>query len=229
MARRQPCGRRVGPIRFLHIPKAGSVIAPWIWAYACEGLTREGPLTLKGARRHSGETTTDLAWMRNASCPCIHLDHPGDEVALAMARMFHHEPIRSDSAAAAAIGLFREPVSLATSAFDYDRRTRKLARKMHNETLQALPPITAAPGARRRCAWPQHTLCTDLQLRLEWLYTFMRLPKFRHGSTKMLNGRMRDDASYNVTPPSLHTALRTVGRMRFVGLTECFNESAWLF
>lgn len=45
----------------------------------------------------------------------------------------------------------------------------------------------------------------------------------------MLNGAYTNDAHFNATEERLATAMRRLTSLLFVGLTECFNESTWLF
>jgi hypothetical protein len=160
-----------------------------------------------------------MSWTTHADCPCLYLEDSRDVAGAEILAMYHHDPVGSDAQAPASAGLWRNPAQLTISAFDYDARIRRRAIGSHS---QALP-------AGRRCAWPQHERCSPAELRLEHLSAFARHPEFRHGSLKMLTGARRNDAHFNATDERLAAALRRLGSMLFVGLTECYNESTWLF
>lgn len=130
------CGRRNGPIAYLHIPKAGSVFAPWVWAYACRGLDRGDALTLRGTSE-SGIVTTNMSWAAHADCPCLYLEDSGGVASVELMAMYHHEPVSSDAQARASAGLSRNPTQLAICAFDYDARMRRRAISRHSKGVLA--------------------------------------------------------------------------------------------
>ena len=122
-------------------------------------------------------------------------------------RAYHHEPLVHDWDVRAAAGLFRAPAARIVSAFNYNLH----AASMDAGNWSAMKAAVSASTSR------------SAQLR-----SFAAWPGIAHITTKMLLGR----APSEMIPSSvldMEAALDRLHHMAFVGLTECFNESAVLF
>lgn len=222
------CPRRQGALSLFHIPKAASVFAEWVWAYGCpwaDPTSLELRMSLNKPLGRDPDPTssnyshvTNLSWVDTTACPCL---------AGSAAEMYHHLPISSDAQASLSVGLFRRPMARLVSAFHYGMHVHRMS-PGKNHAKQVVAVVTA--GARAACA-RRPDGCDPTQARLEQLVAFARLPQVEHTATIMLNGVEPGFPSLPRTalPDAVATALRRVGAMRFVGLTECMNESAALF
>ena len=181
-------------IRFFHVPKAGSSFAPIVWGIVCD--VNGASLALRLTR---GITVLPDG-VRRGRCDARYLGGG--------ARVdpdYHHAGTETDAAAAAAIGVFRDPAPRIVSAYNYGMHVhcaRDCTGRIGRKSLERLPEANATR-----------------------LLAFARLPEVRNTATKMLLG-WSPGRPRAVSADEATVALSRVADFKFVAITECLAEAA---
>ena len=197
-----PCKR----IRYFHIPKAGSSFAEYVWAWACPSL----PLEKRMITLIRGLTSfADLnQGYRAGLCQC---SKSYNVSGTSLESEYHHQPMKMEYMVAASAGLFRAPAARIVSAFNYGLHA-------HGMEPAGRTGATAMKAAVRGAS----------KSRQSQLATYAHWPGVASVSTKMLLG-LSPSAVVVLNATDVQMAVSRVSKMAFVGLTECFDESAALF
>ena len=206
------CRAAGGPIRYLHIPKSGSVLAPWVWAFGCPNLPTE-QLVLRKKNHHSSVTAV-RSQLYDYSCPCLLGGAASAEAE------FRHRALpenRSSPGVRGAVALFRSPLARAISAYDYDMHAHEIYPAVRHDMTRLVS------DAGKACSG-----CNRTEKRMAQLLTFANVSFVKHVATKMLLGK-HPSAIFHPTASHIAEAVGRVALLRFVGLLECWNETTRLF
>ncbi len=190
-----------GAIRYLHVPKAGSSFAPVVWSAACP-LADAHDLELHFLQSRGPQRQTNLSLVTGASREGRCPCYWGG-----VFEHYHHLPLLHEDVVSATAGLFREPSARIRSAADANFHMHGSSASQHAALKTAMRQATSAQRTFLFAIWPG---VSQVQ-------------------AKLLLGVAASDPRVVRRAAQVAAAVDRVRRMAFVGLTECFDESARLF